>query len=283
MTDLAGNKVMTVVLEVQGDEWLESIDRTPDLVKEIKLESSEIIGRIAECGVVGLGGATFPTNVKLAPPPGKKAEVLIINGAECEPYLTSDFRMMMECSGELLVGTAIMRKVLGVPKAYIAIEDNKPEAISRLSEMAREYEGIEVVSLKKKYPQGGEKQLINAVTGRSVPSKGLPIDVGAVVQNIATAVSVYYAVQKNRPLIDNVITVTGKALEKQRNFRIRPGVKISEIIAYVGGVPENCAKVISGGPMMGKAVANLDAAIVKGSSSILFLQEEDTKRKPESN
>ena len=281
--DLAGNPCKAVVITVEGDEWVETIDRSDKIEKEIKLEAKEIIEKIKECGVVGLGGATFPTNVKLSPPPGKKAEFLIINGAECEPYLTSDYRVLLEMPEQVLIGAQIMMKALNVTQGFIGIEENKPKAIEILNKYASSYPQIKVVVLKKKYPQGGEKQLIDAVVGRRVPSKGLPIDTGAVVQNVGTALAVYEAVQKNKPLFEGILTVTGQCSNVQKNYKHRVGTPISKIIEVTGGIPENAAKVISGGPMMGKAMANLDAPTLKGSSSVLYLTEEQTKRKEESN
>ena len=281
--DLAGNLCKAVISDVEGDEWMEEIDRSEDIVREIKLDQKEIIARIAECGIVGLGGATFPTNVKLSPPPGKKAEFLIINGAECEPYLTSDYRVMIEMPEQVLIGAAIMMKALGVTKGFVGIEENKPEAIRVLNGYSEKYPDIQIVPLKKKYPQGGEKQLIDAVVGRQVPSMGLPIDTGAVVQNVGTALAVYEAVQKNKPLFEGILTVTGECCPQQRNFKHRVGTPISKIIEAVGGVPEEAVKVISGGPMMGKAMCNIDAPTLKGSSSVLFLTEKQTKRKEEGN
>ncbi len=281
--DLAGNPCKAVVITVEGDEWVDTIDRSDAIVKEIKLEAKEIIAKIQECGVVGLGGATFPTNVKLSPPPGKKAEFLIINAAECEPYLTSDYRVLVEMPEQVLIGASIMMKALNVTQGFIGIEENKPKAIEILNKYASAYPQIKVVVLKKKYPQGGEKQLIDAVVGRRVPSKGLPIDTGAVVQNVGTALAVYEAVQKNKPLFEGILTVTGQCSNVQKNYKHRVGTPISKIIEVTGGIPENAAKVISGGPMMGKAMANLDAPTLKGSSSVLYLTEEQTKRKEESN
>lgn len=281
--DLAGNPCKAVVIAVEGDEWVDTIDRSDAIVKEIKLEAKEIIAKIQECGVVGLGGATFPTNVKLSPPPGKKAEFLIINAAECEPYLTSDYRVLVEMPEQVLIGASIMMKALNVTQGFIGIEENKPKAIEILNKYASAYPQIKVVVLKKKYPQGGEKQLIDAVVGRRVPSKGLPIDTGAVVQNVGTALAVYEAVQKNKPLFEGILTVTGQCSNVQKNYKHRVGTPISKIIEVTGGIPENAAKVISGGPMMGKAMANLDAPTLKGSSSVLYLTEEQTKRKEESN
>ena len=285
--DIAGNNVMHVEITVEGDEWAEGIDLSDTLVKEIPEDRAFILDRIKANGVVGLGGATFPTHVKLNPAPGSVAECLIINGAECEPYLTSDFRIMLERPEEIVVGAAIMQKVLGGCRCVIGIEENKPEAIESMSKAVAGlgYKGIEVLVLKKKYPQGGEKQLIDAVMRRQVKSGGLPISVGAVVQNVATSIAVYEAVQKNKPLVTNVLTVTGDCLpvEKQHNYLFRIGVPFSFIAAYAGGVPEGAAKIVSGGPMMGRAVANMEACTVKGSSSLLYLSEGSTKRNAPAN
>lgn len=288
--DIVGIPVVHVEIEVEGDEWADGIDTSDTLVTAIPDDAKFIVDRIKNNGVVGLGGATFPTNVKLCPPPDKKAEVLILNGAECEPYLTSDYRIMIEKSKQIVVGAALMKKVLGVQRVVIGIEENKPEAIksmtaavNELAALSADYSGIEVQTLKKKYPQGGEKQLIDAIMRRQVKSMGLPIDVGAVVQNVATSLAVYDAVQKNKPLVDNTITVTGECFPKQSNLLVRVGTPISYIIDSLGGVPADAAKVISGGPMMGKAISNLDAATLKGTSSLLFLTEAQTRRKPETN
>ena len=281
--DLAGRAGKAVVIDVEGDEWMEDIDRSQDIVREIKLDKKEIVDRIKACGVVGLGGATFPTNVKLSPPPTATPTCVIINGAECEPYLTSDYRVMMEMPEQVLIGGTILMKALGVDKCYIGIEENKPEAIKKLKALAPQYKGVEIVTLKKKYPQGGEKQLIDAVIGKKVPSMGLAVDTGAVVQNVGTAFAVYEAVQKNKPLFEGIMTVTGDCLEHQRNFIHRVGTPLSFIMEYSGGVPEKASKLISGGPMMGKAIVNVDAPTLKGTSSILYLTEEQTKRKAESN
>lgn len=284
--DLAGRMVTHVEIAVEGDEWVEGIDLSDTLVTEIPEDRAAILDKIKACGIVGLGGATFPTHVKLNPAPGSKAECLILNGAECEPYLTSDYRILLERTKEIIVGAAIMQKVLGGCHTVIAIEENKPAAIEAVSKALAElkYPGIEVVSMKKRYPQGGEKQLIDAVMKRQVKSGGLPISVGAVVQNVATSLAVYEAVQKNKPLITNTLTVTGNCLpvERQHNYLFRIGIPLSYIAEYAGGVPESAAKIISGGPMMGKAISNLDAATVKGSSSLLYLSREATERKQES-
>lgn len=284
--DLAGNNMTHIEIAVEGDIWADGIDLSDTLVTKIPDDRELILKKIQECGVVGLGGATFPTHVKLNPAPGKVAECLIINGAECEPFLTSDYRIMIERSKEIALGAAIMQKVLGGCPCVIGIEENKPEAVKAMSAAIEDLklQKIEVKLLKKRYPQGGEKQLIDAVMHRQVRSGGLPIDVGAVVQNAATALAVYEAVQKNKPLVTNTLTVTGDCIpeNRQHNYLFRIGIPLSYIIEYAGGIPEGAAKIISGGPMMGKAIANIDATTVKGSSSVLFLSKGMTKRKEES-
>ena len=283
--DMLGNNVMHVEIMVEGDEWEESIDRTPDIISEIPTDRNAVLEKIKMGGVVGLGGATFPAHVKLNPAPGSTADCILINGSECEPYLTSDHRIMIERPAEIIIGAAIMQMVLGGCRCVIAIEDNKPEAIASMKAALAElgYKDMEIAVLKKKYPQGGEKQLIDAVLKRQVRSGALPISVGAVVQNVATALAVYEAVQKNKPLITNTMTITGDLLpvSGQHNYLFRIGMPLSFIAEQAGGVPEYAAKIVSGGPMMGKAVANLDASAVKGTSSLLFLSREATKRKEE--
>ena len=282
--DLAGNPVMHVEIAVEGDEWDSAIDRSKTLVTAIPDDPADILARIKAGGVVGLGGATFPTHVKLSPPPGKVAECLIVNGTECEPFLTSDHRIMIERPKEIVVGAATMQKALGGCRCVIGIEENKPEAIRSMGSAIAElgYPGIEVKILKKRYPQGGEKQLIDAVMHRQVPSGGLPIDVGAVVQNVGTALAVYDAVQKNRPLITNILTVTGDRIpgNLQHNYLFRIGVPLSFVVEQAGGIPQTAAKIVSGGPLMGKAISNLDASTVKGTSAVLYLSETATRRKP---
>lgn len=280
--DAFGLAKPAVYINVEGDEWMESIDRTPDIKRECTLEPKQIVDKLKEMGIVGLGGATFPAHIKYSIPEGKKAEYLIINAAECEPYLTSDYRVMMEHAEEVCIGVSILRKALGVPNAYIGIEMNKPQAIAKMQEMAKQFEGIIVEPLKVKYPQGAEKQLINAVTGRKVPSGKLPIDVGCVVSNLGTAFSVYEAIQKNKPLIENILTVTGKKLPSQHNYIVRIGTTYNDIIKHsIGELPATTGKVISGGTMMGKAVVNLDAPTVKGNSSVLVMDEGESRRNPE--
>ena len=281
--DLAGFNVVHIEIDVEGDEWAEGIDLSPELVSAIPEDREFILDRIKMCGVVGLGGATFPTHVKLNPPPGKTADCLILNGTECEPYLTSDFRIMLERTDEIVVGAAIMQKVLGGCKCVIGIEENKPEAIAAVRASIKKlgFSNMGVAELKKRYPQGGEKQLIDAVMHRQVKSGGLPIDVGAVVQNVGTSLAVYEAVQKNKPLVTNVMTFTGNIVpaERQRNYLFRIGMPLSFIAEQAGGVPEGTVKLVSGGPMMGKAIANFDATTVKGTSAILCLGEETRRHK----
>jgi electron transport complex protein RnfC len=277
--DGTGFKRPGVVINVEGDEWDENIDRSEDIVKDISLNGEEIIDRIKQAGLVGMGGATFPTYVKLMPPPGKKAEYLIINGVECEPYLTSDHRLMLEKGQEVVIGTQLLMKALKVDKAIIGIENNKKDAINHLTELVKNIDGIEVMPLKVKYPQGGEKQLIKATVNREVPSGKLPIEVGCVVQNVGTAFAVYEAVQKNKPLFERVVSVTGKSVKKPSNFMARVGTPISDLIDASEGLPEDTGKIIGGGPMMGKAITSLEVPVVKGTSGILLMKKEESSRK----
>ncbi len=275
-----GLRQMMITIKREGDDWAEGIDRSDALVKECTLSAQEIIARIKDAGIVGMGGATFPTHVKLAVPAGKKAEVVIINGVECEPYLTSDHRTMLEHGEELIVGVTILMKAVGVQKACIGIENNKPDAIAHLKQIAAGYPGIEIVPLKVMYPQGGEKQLIAAVTGRQVPPPpALPIDVGAVVCNASTAFAVYQAVLKNKPLIERVVTVTGKGLKEPKNLLTRMGTPVSALLEAAGGLPEDARKVINGGPMMGRAMVNLDSPVTKGCSGITVMSGRDAQRR----
>lgn len=276
--DSSGYPKQGFFIDVEGDEWLEEIDRSAGLVKNFDLDGQKIIQKIQEAGIVGLGGATFPTHVKLVPPKGMKAEVLLINGVECEPYLTSDHRLMLEKADEIMVGAQLLMKAMNVERAVIGIENNKPDAIQLLTDKAKNYKGISVAALKVKYPQGGEKQLIKAVTGKEVPSGGLPIAIGAVVSNVGTAFAVYEAIQKNKPLVERVVTVTGKGVAKPSNFMVRIGTATAELIEAAGGLPENTGKIISGGPMMGRAIASLDVPVTKGTSGILIMQDGEAKR-----
>ena len=277
--DSSGYKRPAIYIDVEGDEWEETIDRSDALVKDCTLSSKEIVDKIAAAGIVGLGGATFPTQVKLMPPPGSKAEIIIINAVECEPYLTSDHSLMMEKGEQILVGVTLLMKAVNVNKAVIGIENNKPDAIAHLTKLAAAaYPGIEIMPLKVQYPQGGEKQLIDAVIRRQVKSGALPISAGAVVQNVGTAYAVYEAVQKNKPLFERVVTVTGKAVANPSNFLVRMGTPINTLIEAAGGIPENTGKIIGGGPMMGKALVNTEVPTAKGSSGILIMNQKEAKR-----
>ena len=277
-TDAWGLRMPAIFMDVEGDEWLETIDRTNAIKRDCPLEPKEIIDKVAAAGIVGLGGACFPTQVKLLPPPGKKAEVLIANGVECEPYLTCDHQLMLEHGEEIIIGIKILMKALGINRAIIGIEKNKPDAIDQMRKLASKELGIEVKPLKLKYPQGGEKQLIDACIGRQVPSGALPIEVGAVVDNVATIYAVYEAVQKNKPLISRVMTVTGKSLAKPGNYSVRFGTPLSDVAALAGGIPEDTGKIIGGGPMMGRAMNNIDMPANKRVSGLLFLPENESHR-----
>lgn len=277
--DSSGYRRDAIFIKVEGDEWDESIDRSADLKKECELSPQEILRKIAGAGIVGMGGATFPTHVKLTPPPGSKAQILIINGVECEPWLTSDHRIMMEKTEEILIGISIVMKALNVEKAIIGIENNKKDAIDKFRKHITSYPGISVEPLKVQYPQGGEKQLIDALTGRQVPSGALPISVGAVVQNVGTMFAVYEAVQKNKPLVERVVTVTGKDVKQPCNILSRIGIPVSSLIDAAGGLPETTGKVVSGGPMMGKALASIEVPVTKGTSGILVIPTLEAKRK----
>ena len=280
--DASGTRRMAVIIDVEGDEWEESIDRSKDLVRlsdRPDLDSKTIVEKIKNAGIVGLGGATFPCHVKLTPPPGNKAECVIINAVECEPYLTADHRLMLEHADEILVGVDLIMKAVNVTKGYIGIENNKPDAIKLMTEKASLYPNIEVVPLKVKYPQGGEKQLIDAVIGRQVPAPpAIPISVGAVVQNVGTAFAIYEAVMKNKPLIDRIITVTGKSVKNPSNLLARLGTPFQQLIDECGGLPEDTGKIIGGGPMMGKALLSLDVPMTKGSSGLLIMNKKEARR-----
>lgn len=274
-----------IIINVEGDEWEETIDRSDKLEtleEHPELTPEEIVNRIKAAGVVGMGGACFPTFVKLCPPPGAKPECVIINGVECEPYITSDYRMMMEKGDQLIEGVKILMAGAKVNKGYIGIEDNKPAAIDLLAKKLQEkgISNIEVVPLAKKYPQGGEKQLVDAVIGRQVPAPpAIPVNVGAIVQNAGTAVAVYEAVMKHKSLFERYTTVTGKKLAKPSNFLVRMGTSFGELIDLCGGLPDGENKVLAGGPMMGKAVNSLDVPVGKGQNSVTILTDDDAHRK----
>ena len=276
--DASGYRRPAVMIEVSGDEWDPSVDRSAEIKKDIVLTQDEIVQKIKDMGIVGLGGATFPTHVKLMVPQGKRAEYLLINAVECEPYLTSDHQLMMEKTDEILIGIRILMKALGVSKALVGIENNKPDAIEKMRSAASAYPGISVHALKVKYPQGGEKQLIKALVNREVPSGKLPLEVGCVVQNVGTAFAVYEAVQKNKPLVERIVTVTGRNITQPSNFLVRIGTPVSLLLEKAGWQPEKAGKVINGGPMMGKALSSIEVPVVKGTSGILVLNNDESWR-----
>ena len=277
MPDISGFKRDAIVIDTEGDEWDESIDTSTEIKREITLNKEEIINKIKTCGIVGLGGACFPTHVKYMIPPDKKVDYLIINAAECEPYISTDHRLMLEKGEECLIGIEALLIASGAPEALIGIENNKKDAIKHLTQLAEKHPKIKVFPLQVKYPQGAEKQLIQALTNRCVPAGKLPIEVGVIVNNITTTLAVYEAVQKNKPLIETYTTVSGKKVSHPKNFKIRIGTPINAVLDSVG-IPENTGKIISGGPMMGKAIANIHSFTTKGMSSLLVLDEAESKR-----
>ena len=281
--DATGYRKPAIYINVEGDEWEESIDRSETLEtldKHPELTPEEIVNRIKLAGVTGMGGAGFPTFIKLCPPPTAKAECVILNGVECEPYITSDYRLMMEHADEILVGLDLLMKGAKVERGYIGIEDNKPEAIKLFEQKTANDPRVEIVALAKKYPQGGEKQLVDAVINRQVPAPpAIPVNVGAIVQNVGTAFAVYQAVMKNKPLFERYTTVTGKQLKNPGNFLVRMGTPMRQLIDLCGGMPEGDNKVLAGGPMMGKLVVSTDVTVCKGTNSITILTDADAHRK----
>jgi len=245
------------------------------------ITAEEIRERVALAGIVGQGGAAFPTSVKLNPPKDKVIDVVILNGCECEPYLTRDYRFMIERPDDLISGLKLIMKALGVKRGVIGIENNKPEAIELLSNKAKYEQGIEVVSLKTKYPQGAEKMLIKAVTGKEVSPGKLPMDVGAVIQNIGTAIAVHDAIVKGEVLITAALTVSGKGIKNPKNLIVPVGTAIQDVIDYCGGVTDDAVKIIVGGPMMGVAQFDLKAPVMKATSGILVLTKDEVAENPE--
>jgi len=285
VVDATGYRKPSIIIKVEGDDWEECIDRSDKLERlsdHQELSPEDIVGRIKDAGIVGMGGAGFPTHVKLCPPPDSKAEFVIINGTECEPYITSDYRLMMEHADEILVGVALLMKAARVDKGFIGVEDNKPDAITLLTKKAKDYQNIVIVTLKQKYPQGGEKQLIDAIVDRQVPAPpAIPVNVGAIVQNVGTAFAVYQAVMKHKPLFERYVSVTGKKLQNPANFLVRMGTPMSQLIDACGGMPQGDNKLLAGGPMMGKALTTTEVPICKGTNSVTILSGKDAKRTEE--
>lgn len=282
--DATGYRVPAIIINVEGDEWEETIDRS-DKLETLKahpeLTPEEIVERIKTAGVTGMGGAGFPTFIKLTPPPTAKPECVIINAVECEPYITSDYRLMMEHADEILVGLELLMKAAKVEKGYIGIETNKPKAIDLLTQKTADDPRVEVVPLKQRYPQGGEKQLVDAVIRRQVPAPpAIPVNVGAIVQNVGTAFAVYQAVMKRKPLFERYTTVTGKRLANPGNFLVRMGTPMKDLIDACGGLPEGNNKLLAGGPMMGKALTTTEVPVCKGTNSVTIISEDEALRKP---
>lgn len=282
IVDATGYRKPAIFIKVEGDEWEEGIDRSDQLETldaHPELTPEEIVERVKQAGITGMGGAGFPTHVKLCPPPTAKAECVIINAVECEPYITSDYRLMMEHADEIVVGLQLLMKAAKVERGYIGIEENKPKAIDLLAEKTSGLAGIEVVPLKMKYPQGGEKQLVDAVIGRQVPAPpAIPVNVGAIVQNVGTAFAVYQAVMKWKPLFERYTTVSGKELKNPANFLVRMGTPMNQLIDLCGGMPEGDNKVLAGGPMMGRALMTTEVPICKGTNAVTILSGKDAVR-----
>ncbi|MCK4447301.1 MAG: electron transport complex subunit RsxC, partial [Candidatus Marinimicrobia bacterium] len=261
---------MIHIISDGNDDWIEKDSSNANWDK---LDKDDLLEIILNAGIVGMGGAAFPTHVKLNPPKSKKIDTLIINGCECEPYLTADHRVMLEQDDELILGIRILMKVLGVSRAIIGIENNKPDAIEIMVKSTAAFEGISVMPLKVKYPQGAEKILIKAVLNRKVPADGLPMDVGVIVNNVGTAIAVAEAVTKRKPLIERVVSITGDGIREPKNVIARIGTPFQYLIDFCGGLVDETVKVIMGGPMMGLTQYSLQVPVVKATSGILCLTE----------
>ena len=266
-----GIKVPAVLLEVDEGEEKEYMEPLGD--DPAKLDPKQMLERVQQAGIVGMGGATFPAHVKFAPPKEKKIDTFIINGCECEPYLTADYRVMLERGDDVLLGAQMISKILGVERTIVGIEENKPGAIENLRQLTGSAGG-EVQVVETKYPQGAEKMLIKALLNREVPSGGLPMDVGVVVSNVGTAVAVCEAVRDGKPLIERVVTVTGNGVGKPGNFLTRIGISVQSLVDQAGGTVGTVGKLIVGGPMMGLAQSSFDIPVIKGTSGILIMQEQ---------
>ena len=275
-----GTDLLSIVIEGDGqDAWIKDYKTKPDY---LTLPVEEMKKRIQAAGIAGMGGAAFPSHVKLSPPDDKPIDTVFLNGVECEPFLTADHRLMLENPNAILNGLQIIMKILGVSRAIIGIEKNKRDAIRLMKNLTQKSKnGISVLPLAVKYPQGAEKQLIKAGTGREVPSGGLPMDVGCLVHNVGTALSIYEAVSSEKPLIERIVTVTGPGVKEPKNLRTRIGTPFSDLIDFCGGYSESAAKVVNGGPMMGIAQVTDDVPVIKGTSGILVLNEKTAKLQQE--
>jgi electron transport complex protein RnfC len=283
IVDTSGYKKQCIVIRTdQKNESNFEVQEFP-LKKEITIDQKDILQHITDSGIVGLGGATFPSHVKLDLKNDNKVDCLIINGVECEPYLTADHRLMLEKADEIIVGIQILMHALHINEAVIGIENNKKDAVAVLKKAAKDDKRIKVAALKVKYPQGSEKQLIKAILKREVPKGGLPMDVGTIVHNVGTIFAIYQAVQYDQPLIERVVTVTGKNIENASNFWVKIGTPIKDLVAEVGGLPEGTRKIVNGGPMMGKAIKNTDVPVTKGTSGILVISEDEASRQDAKN
>ncbi len=272
----------SLAIQITGDgkdEWVDMVDD----VDYMNLTPAEMKARIADAGICGMGGAGFPTHVKLSPPEDKPIDTVILNGVECEPYLTSDYRLMLEHAELIVIGLKLLMKIVNAKKGVIGIEANKPAAIDIMQKLLKNESNLEVVGLKLRYPQGAEKQLIYAATKRKVPAGGLPMAVGVVVQNVGTAYAVYEAVRYRKPLINRIITITGAPVSKPSNLKARIGIPFSELVDFCGGTTMPVGKVISGGPMMGFALPSLDATMGKGSSGLVLMNEKEARLLEEKN
>ncbi len=270
-----GGATTCVVIEADGeDAWDESVQPTKDW---LQADAKDLLRIVKEAGITGMGGASFPTHVKLSPPKDKPIDVVILNGAECEPYLTADHRLMLEMPEKVVTGLKIMMRILGVTTGYIGIENNKMDAVAAMQRAVADEPGIEVRVMQVKYPQGDEKRLINATTGRVVPAGALPMEVGAVVSNVGTAAAIATAVVEGKPVVERIVTITGSAVEVPKNLVVRIGTQFSEVIEQCGGYKGTPSKLLMGGPMMGLAQYTDQVPVIKGTSGILILSEEDAR------